>query len=138
MELSQLEANKQQYIEYCRYEKGLDRKTIKAYSTDTGQFIQFVTKDKRDAQEKYCKHTYVSKLWKQSLVPWRGALIIQYSLCKQMPSNACSVSIESRAIECISPVNKTFRLSFSAELLWETMPTSFLNSFSLICVLFQF
>lgn len=47
MELSQLEANKQQYIEYFRYEKGLDRKTIKAYSTDTGQFIQFVSEGQK-------------------------------------------------------------------------------------------
>lgn len=47
MELSQLEANKQQYIEHCRYEKGLDPKTLKAYSTDIGQFIQFVTETQK-------------------------------------------------------------------------------------------
>ena len=29
------------YLEYCETQKGLDKKTLKAYRTDSGQFVSF-------------------------------------------------------------------------------------------------
>lgn len=29
------------YLEYCETQKGLDKKTLKAYRTDLGQFVSF-------------------------------------------------------------------------------------------------
>lgn len=43
MDESQLEQLTQQYINHCRFEKGLDCKTMKAYNTDLAQFIRFVS-----------------------------------------------------------------------------------------------
>ena len=42
MDLKKLQ---QKFIDYCRYQRGLDPKTIKAYTTDLRQFAQFVSGD---------------------------------------------------------------------------------------------
>ena len=43
MDELQLEQLTQQYMNHCRFEKGLDSKTLKAYNTDLAQFIGFVS-----------------------------------------------------------------------------------------------
>lgn len=44
MDGTNLEKNLQKYISHCRYEKGLNAKTLKAYQIDLSQFIIYVEK----------------------------------------------------------------------------------------------
>lgn len=43
MDETQIKELTQQYMNHCRFEKGLDSKTLKAYDTDLSQFIGFVS-----------------------------------------------------------------------------------------------
>ena len=59
MDLQKLQ---QKFIDYCRYQRGLDPKTIKAYTTDLRQFAQFVAESEmwytKDALTDYLTYLY--------------------------------------------------------------------------------
>ncbi len=61
MDEQQLRKNAEQYIDYCRYEKGLDEKTLKAYRIDIFQFGDYLMKDS-DCCSKEVIHSYIAAL----------------------------------------------------------------------------
>ncbi|MGN0505895.1 MAG: tyrosine-type recombinase/integrase [Lachnospiraceae bacterium] len=64
----------EQYLQYCRFQKGLDEKTVKAYQNDLGQFVTFMQKHENelskqvlnqyvmDLQQKYKKKSVKRKI----------------------------------------------------------------------------
>ena len=62
MDYLQLRQFSQEYISYCRYEKGLDVKTLKAYSIDLQQFMGSFPKKACFAPKKHCTHILVIQL----------------------------------------------------------------------------
>lgn len=61
MDLLQLRQYSQKYISYCRCEKGLDAKTLKAYSIDLQQFMDSLCKES-SLCFKEILHAYISNL----------------------------------------------------------------------------
>ena len=53
------------YIMYCRYQKGLSTKTIKAYSIDLRQYYEFNNQSNYDLYEKNALNEYIFELHKK-------------------------------------------------------------------------
>lgn len=62
MENTLLEKRMQDYLDYCKYEKNLNDKTLKAYGTDLKQFRTFLTSEEnsmdKSAIRAYIRHMY--------------------------------------------------------------------------------
>ncbi len=63
------------YLDYCRYRKELDIKTIKAYRIDLKQFVNFITKEEPDKEEIENYITFLHKQYKQKTVKRKIASI---------------------------------------------------------------
>lgn len=62
MSESNIEETVQAYINHCRYEKGLDAKTLKAYRTDISQLISYIDHSGSD-YSKECIQAYIADLY---------------------------------------------------------------------------
>lgn len=56
------------YLEYCKYRKELDEKTLKAYRTDLRQYFEFLQCDEPQKNEIECYITELHKKYKQKTV----------------------------------------------------------------------
>lgn len=63
------------YLDYCRYRRELDMKTIKAYRIDLKQFVNFITKEEPDKEEIENYITFLHKQYKQKTVKRKIASI---------------------------------------------------------------
>lgn len=63
------------YLDYCKYRKELDMKTIKAYRIDLKQFVNFITKEEPDKGEIENYITFLHKQYKQKTVKRKIASI---------------------------------------------------------------
>lgn len=63
------------YLDYCRYRKELDMKTIKAYRIDLKQFVDFITKEEPDKGEIENYIIFLHKQYKQKTVKRKIASI---------------------------------------------------------------
>lgn len=62
MENILLEKRMQEYLDYCKYEKNLNDKTIKAYGTDLKQFRTFLTEEEK-CLDKYAVREYIRHMY---------------------------------------------------------------------------
>ena len=63
------------YLDYCRYRKELDMKTIKAYRIDLNQFTKFITCEEPNKREIEKYITFLHKQYKQKTVKRKIASI---------------------------------------------------------------
>ena len=61
MDEENIEKIVQGYLNHCRYEKGLDAKTLKAYKTDIAQLINYANRT-GGGYSKECLQTYIASL----------------------------------------------------------------------------